>query len=212
MTNDTQSEREFHKHASYHNLAAHRAWQASRTQTPPAQENMGVRHDADNRLKGTLMPQTIIGSIPVLPPASAVMGERPILPTRGGMNLCPLPGEFCEVSGANSDYNGEWKYTKCKLIAYSPCMTFAWFQVRGCWPFQEKVINCDFKLSALSTPPASTVMGEDVRKALEFYADELSYIPTQMKEPRTAVHGDNGRMARAALSSATPPKGDSNAS
>ena len=35
--------------------------------------------------------------------------------------------------------------------------------------------------------------------ALEFYADEISYMATQHKEPRTAVHGDEGKRAREAL-------------
>lgn len=38
-----------------------------------------------------------------------------------------------------------------------------------------------------------------LREALRFYAEEISYVPTQMREPRTAVHGDNGRRARDAL-------------
>ena len=37
-------------------------------------------------------------------------------------------------------------------------------------------------------------------KALEFYADEvLAYSITQMNEPRSAVHGDKGKIARQAL-------------
>jgi hypothetical protein len=43
----------------------------------------------------------------------------------------------------------------------------------------------------------------DVREALKFYADPISYMPTQVNEPRTAVHGDNGRRARKALSSSS---------
>jgi hypothetical protein len=36
-------------------------------------------------------------------------------------------------------------------------------------------------------------------EALKFYADPISYTPTQVREPCTAVHGDNGRRARAAI-------------
>ena len=38
-----------------------------------------------------------------------------------------------------------------------------------------------------------------LRKALEWYADPISYAITQIKEPRSAVHEDQGRRARAAL-------------
>jgi hypothetical protein len=80
--------------------------------------------------------QAALASLPTM--------TRPTLATRCGMTLCPAPGEECEVSGANSDYDNGWHYTKCVLVAYSPCNKFAWFQVRDCWPFQEKIINCDF--------------------------------------------------------------------
>lgn len=41
---------------------------------------------------------------------------------------------------------------------------------------------------------------ERLREALEFYADEImAYSITQMNEPRSAVHGDRGAIARAAL-------------
>jgi len=36
-------------------------------------------------------------------------------------------------------------------------------------------------------------------KALEFYADPISYALTQNNEPRSAVHGDNGKLATQAL-------------
>ena len=36
-------------------------------------------------------------------------------------------------------------------------------------------------------------------EALKWYADPISYMITQMREPRSAAHGDNGRRARAAL-------------
>lgn len=42
----------------------------------------------------------------------------------------------------------------------------------------------------------------ELEGALEFYADPISYAITQAKEPRSAVHGDAGRRARALL---TPP-------
>lgn len=38
-----------------------------------------------------------------------------------------------------------------------------------------------------------------VREALQFYAEPISYVQTQINEPMTAVHGDRGRKAREAL-------------
>jgi len=40
---------------------------------------------------------------------------------------------------------------------------------------------------------------QEQRRALEFYADPISYALTQVSEPRSAVHGDDGKRARAAL-------------
>jgi len=40
---------------------------------------------------------------------------------------------------------------------------------------------------------------QEQRRALEFYADPISYALTQFSEPRSAVHGDDGKRARAAL-------------
>jgi len=36
-------------------------------------------------------------------------------------------------------------------------------------------------------------------RVLAFYADPISYALTQVSEPRSAVHGDDGKRARAAL-------------
>lgn len=47
---------------------------------------------------------------------------------------------------------------------------------------------------------AAEARAERYREALKFYADEISYTPTQVNEPTTAVHGDNGKRARTALS------------
>lgn len=41
-------------------------------------------------------------------------------------------------------------------------------------------------------------------EALAWYADPISYALTQMNEPRSAVHGDNGHRARTALSNGEP--------
>jgi len=40
---------------------------------------------------------------------------------------------------------------------------------------------------------------QEQRRALEFYADPISYALTQVSEPRSTVHGDDGKRARAAL-------------
>lgn len=46
-----------------------------------------------------------------------------------------------------------------------------------------------------------------LRKALEWYADPISYAVTQAKEPRSAVHGDDGQRARQALSASERRRG-----
>jgi hypothetical protein len=38
-----------------------------------------------------------------------------------------------------------------------------------------------------------------LKRALEWYADAISYVVTQMREPRSAVHDDGGKRAREAL-------------
>lgn len=58
-------------------------------------------------------------------------------------------------------------------------------------------------LASLAASPPS-VAGEIV-DALRWYADPISYAVTQMNEPRSAVHGDGGRRARAALGTAGDP-------
>ena len=46
----------------------------------------------------------------------------------------------------------------------------------------------------------------EMREALEWYANPvLPYAVTQINEPRSAVHADGGRRARAALASAPIP-------
>lgn len=45
----------------------------------------------------------------------------------------------------------------------------------------------------------SVLYDPEVMGALRFYADPISYAVTQAREPRTAVHGDDGRRARQAL-------------
>lgn len=39
-------------------------------------------------------------------------------------------------------------------------------------------------------------MMDELLRTLAFYGDDISYVPTQQREPRTAVHGDAGRRAR----------------
>lgn len=49
------------------------------------------------------------------------------------------------------------------------------------------------------------------KETLDFYADRISYMFTQQREPRTAVHGDSGRWARDTLTAAasiTPIRAD----
>lgn len=53
-------------------------------------------------------------------------------------------------------------------------------------------------LAASAAADQSVEVGR-LREALRFYADPISYLATQMKEPRTAVHGDCGKRARTAL-------------
>jgi hypothetical protein len=45
---------------------------------------------------------------------------------------------------------------------------------------------------------------QEQRRALEFYADPISYALTQVSEPRSTVHGDDGKRARAALTGEDP--------
>lgn len=42
-------------------------------------------------------------------------------------------------------------------------------------------------------------MIDELFRTLDFYSDKISYMPTQVNEPRTAVHGDGGRRARETL-------------
>jgi len=75
------------------------------------------------------------------------MLNRYVRKTRNGIETLPDVGTRCEVAGANSDSGREWVYTKCVVLGYSPDGLFGWFQVPGCWPFQEKLENCLFKSS-----------------------------------------------------------------
>jgi hypothetical protein len=54
----------------------------------------------------------------------------------------------------------------------------------------------------LSQPPAPDprdALLKRAARALEWYADKLNYAVTQVKEPRSPVHWDDGRKAREAL-------------
>lgn len=51
----------------------------------------------------------------------------------------------------------------------------------------------------LASNVIQTARDDALVAALRFYADEISYMPTQIREPTTAVHGDAGRRARQAL-------------
>lgn len=56
--------------------------------------------------------------------------------------------------------------------------------------------NPEFNVS-----PKQAAENARMREALAWYADPISYAITQSAEPRSAVHGDNGKRARAALAS-----------
>lgn len=70
-------------------------------------------------------------------PVSEAGGEAP--------NGCPPVGTVCGISGANSDYATGRHYTEAKVIAYTPDGQFGWFQKEGCWPWQERLSNCQFR-------------------------------------------------------------------
>lgn len=55
------------------------------------------------------------------------------------------------------------------------------------------------ELNALSCALAALCGAEET---LKFYGEAISYAPTQVREPRTAVHGDAGRRARDTLEAA----------
>lgn len=63
--------------------------------------------------------------------------------------------------------------------------------------------NGEFIVTAVNVYDKQRALIETLTAALEFYADEvMAYSITQVNEPRSAVHGDRGRIARKALAAA----------
>src|SRR5688572_16338758 len=77
--------------------------------------------------------------------------------------ILPPVGSVCRVSGANSDYNDVWTFTEARVVGYTSDGLFGCFAKDGCWPFVERIANCDFEPApdaAPATPDHKALLAE----------------------------------------------------